>query len=80
MTPETAALIERSIADLQGLPAQFASEMQALPPSAVPTTEDARRKEALLTISVLLPKLAAARGGDLHRALQRRGCQGRSSD
>ena len=75
MARDTLELIDRSIADLMNLAGEFASEVQAVPPSVAPSQQTLRRKEALLTISVLLPKLAAAHGGIDHADLLTRGCQ-----
>jgi hypothetical protein len=55
-------LIERSIADLQQLATEFATELEISRPRPGKTVRHLRQKEALLTISILLPKLAAVRG------------------
>ena len=66
MANESPALIDRSIAQLESLAAFLADEVQqpwmtgVLPPS-----ERRLCKEALLTISVLLPKLRAVRGAQV---------------
>ena len=49
MPPQTVALIDRSIADLQDLASQFASDIQAVAPSVAPSQALLREKEALLT-------------------------------
>jgi len=54
-------LIDRSIADLQELATEFATELELARPLPGKTLRHLRRKEALLTISILLPKLAAVR-------------------
>lgn len=57
-----AELIERSIARLEELASVLASEAQSpLPTSRAACERRLRRKEVLLSISVLLPKLRAAR-------------------
>jgi len=61
MQPELSALLDRSIADLQQLAMEFARELEVGRPRPGRSLHDLRRKEALLTISVLLPKLAAVR-------------------
>ena len=62
MSNEYPALIDRSIAQLESLAAFLADEVQRPWTSAVfPVTERRLCKEALLTISVLLPKLQAVR-------------------
>jgi hypothetical protein len=62
MTSDPSLLIDQSIAQLQALSAFLAQEVQQPSPksSALPP-EQRICKEALLTISVLLPKLYAAR-------------------
>jgi hypothetical protein len=73
MQPDSNALIDRSIADLQQLAQEFAAELEVSRPVPGKTLRHLRRKEALLTISVLLPKLAAVRRlepdgfGGIHR-------------
>jgi hypothetical protein len=59
-------LIDRSIADLQDLATEFSSELRPAPPSELQSDRVRRKKEVLLTISVLLPKLRAARGASPH--------------
>ena len=54
-------LIDRSIADLEQLATEFAVELEVARPVPGKTLSHLRRKEALLTISILLPKLAAVR-------------------
>ncbi len=61
MNAEAGPLIDRSIIVLESLAALFASEVAAQPPGALGDEAARRRKEALLTISVLIPKLRAAR-------------------
>ncbi|HVZ34790.1 MAG TPA: hypothetical protein VG963_20325 [Polyangiaceae bacterium] len=61
MQPDSIALLDRSIADLQQLATEFAAELEAARPLPGKTPRHLRRKEALLTISILLPKLAAVR-------------------
>ena len=61
MQPELSALLDRSISDLQQLAMEFARELEVARPRPGRSLHDLRRKEALLTISVLLPKLAAVR-------------------
>jgi len=78
MQPELSALLDRSIADLQQLAMEFASELEVARPKAGRSLHDLRRKEALLTISVLLPKLAAVRRLELQpsRAVEpEKGCR-----
>ena len=62
MTPAPKVLLDTSIANLRRLAAFFADELgncgQASP---VPSPETRACQEALLTISVLIPKLQAAR-------------------
>ena len=58
---DSSSLIERSIVLLESLAAELASEVATRPPGPLLADERARRrKEALLTISVLIPKLRAA--------------------
>lgn len=54
-------LIDRSISDLEQLATEFATELEIARPVPGKTLRHLRRKEALLTISILLPKLAAVR-------------------
>ena len=62
MANESPALIDRSIAQLESLAAFLADEVQRPRTTAVLPPSDRRLcKEALLTISVLLPKLHAVR-------------------
>lgn len=62
MANESPALIDRSIAQLESLAAFLADEVQRPWTTAVlPLPERRLCKEALLTISVLLPKLHAVR-------------------
>jgi hypothetical protein len=60
--PDSTALIDRSIADLQQLASAFATELEIARPLPAKTALHLRQKEALLTISILLPKLAEVRG------------------
>jgi hypothetical protein len=70
MSPD-ALLIERSIVLLERLAAEFASEVAGTPRRALGRDEVLRtRKEALLTISVLIPKLKAARPAAAPATLQ----------
>ena len=59
--PDSIDLIDRSIADLQQLATEFATELEFARPIPGKTSRYLRQKEALLTISILLPKLAAVR-------------------
>ena len=61
MADDSADLIDRSIADLQQLASEFATELEMARPLPGKSLRHLRRKEALLTISILLPKLAAVR-------------------
>lgn len=62
MANESAAHIDRSIAELESLAAFLADQIQRPRTSTVlPLAERRIYKEALLTISVLLPKLHAVR-------------------
>ena len=62
MTTEPCVLLETSIAQLRTLAAFFADELgNSAGRAEVPTPEARACKEALLTISVLIPKLQAAR-------------------
>jgi hypothetical protein len=54
-------LLERSITDLQQLAIEFAAELERARPLPGKTLQHLRKKETLLAISVLLPKLAAVR-------------------
>ena len=60
--PHLTALIDRSISELQHLASVMAREVRDAGLEGPLREEILRRKEALLTISVLLPKLSAARG------------------
>lgn len=61
MSNESPAVIDRSIAQLESLAAFLADEIQQpwTKTTVLPLTERRLWKEALLTISVLLPKLQA---------------------
>ena len=60
-TLDSSSLIDRSIELLESLAAELANEVAMRPPGPAGADERAhRRKEALLTISVLIPKLRAA--------------------
>jgi hypothetical protein len=62
MQVEPTELLDNSIAQLQSLAAFFADEIGSCEPRAVAANPETRIcKEALLTISVLLPKLQVAR-------------------
>jgi hypothetical protein len=61
MQSESISLLDRSIADLQQLATEFAAELEVVRPVPGKSLRHLRRKEALLTISILLPKLAAVR-------------------
>lgn len=63
MSNESPALIDRSIAHLERLAAFLADEIQQpwTTTTALPLSDRRLCKEALLTISVLLPKLQAVR-------------------
>jgi hypothetical protein len=61
MQYDSIALLDRSIADLEKLASEFAAELEVVRPVPGKTLRHLRRKEALLTISILLPKLAAVR-------------------
>ncbi len=54
-------LIDRSIADLQELAAELATELEKTRPVPGKSPRHLRRKETLLAISILLPKLAEVR-------------------
>ena len=65
MTHESTPLIERSILLLESLAVVFANEVACRSAAHESFDEAARRrKEALLTISVLIPKLRAASSSD----------------
>lgn len=61
MTLAPRALLDTSIANLRTLAAFFADELNCGRASPVPSPEARACQEALLTISVLIPKLQAAR-------------------
>jgi hypothetical protein len=62
MTPAPSVLLDTSIANLRTLAAFFADELSNCGRSSpVPSPEARACQEALLTISVLIPKLQAAR-------------------
>jgi hypothetical protein len=61
MHSDAIQLLDRSIADLQQLAIELATELERARPIPGKTLQHLRKKEALLTISVLLPKLAAVR-------------------
>jgi hypothetical protein len=62
MTPAPRVLLDTSIANLRTLAAFFADELgNCGPKRQIPTPEARACREALLTISVLIPKLQAAR-------------------
>jgi hypothetical protein len=61
MPTDFIALIDRSISDLQQLAAEFAVELEHSRPVPGKSLRYLRRKEALLTINILLPKLNAVR-------------------
>jgi hypothetical protein len=62
MTSAPQVLLDTSIANLRTLAAFFADELgNCGRPSMVPSPEARACQEALLTISVLIPKLQAAR-------------------
>jgi hypothetical protein len=61
MHADTLQLLDRSISDLQQLAIELATELERARPVPGKTLEYLRKKEALLTITVLLPKLAAVR-------------------
>jgi len=59
---DTKALLAQSIDQLESLAAFLAEEVHRAPPPASPSVPEQRLcKEALLSISVLLPKLKAVR-------------------
>jgi len=67
MSTESPALIDRSIVQLETLAAVLAEEIQQPWTTAVlPLAQRRLRKEALLTISVLLPKLHAVQRAHSH--------------
>jgi hypothetical protein len=76
MTCAPQALLDTSIANLRTLAAFFADELgncgRATP---VPSPEARACREVLLTISVLIPKLQAARYVVADAALPRGGCR-----
>jgi hypothetical protein len=73
MSPDARVLIDRSIGLLERLAAEFASEVAGSPGRALGRDEVLRtRKEALLTISVLIPKLRAVRPAE--SATRERSC------
>jgi hypothetical protein len=59
--PDSTDLLNRAIAHLEQLATEFATELELARPSPRKTHRHLRQKEALLTISILLPKLAAVR-------------------
>ena len=62
MAVEPKSLLDVSIANLRALAAFFADEIGQCAESSQPPSPEARAcKETLLTISVLIPKLQAAR-------------------
>jgi hypothetical protein len=61
MHSDAIQLLDRSIADLQQLAIELATELERGRPVPGKTLQHLRQKEALLTISVLLPKLEAVR-------------------
>jgi hypothetical protein len=61
MQYDSIALLDRAIADLEKLATEFAAELEVVRPVPGKNLRHLRRKEALLTISILLPKLAAVR-------------------
>jgi hypothetical protein len=61
MHSDAIQLLDRSITDLQQLAVELAAELERTRPIPGKTLQQLRKKEALLTISVLLPKLAAVR-------------------
>lgn len=74
MSNDSAALIERSIVQLESLATYLANEVQRPRPATVPPYADRRLcKEVLLTISVLLPKLHAVRQARAHASERRVG-------
>ena len=73
MRNDPRALIDQSIEQLQELSSLFAAEVQSQPRDVQLSPAKRMRKEVLLTISVLLPKLRAAR--DFRESLiPSRGC------
>lgn len=68
-------LIDRSIADLEQLATEFAIELEVARLVPGKTLRHLRRKEALLTISILLPKLAAVRRLEPELPGDARGCR-----
>ena len=67
--PDSTNLLARSIADLEQLATEFATELELARPNPGKTCRHLHQKEPLLTISILLPKLAAVR--ELERAVSR---------
>ena len=61
MLSDPQLLIEQSIEQLQVLSSALAEEVQSQPRDVALSPAKRVRKEALLTISILLPKLRAAR-------------------
>jgi hypothetical protein len=61
MQSDAIHLLDRSIADLQQLASEFAAELEFARPVPGKSLQHLRKKEALMTISILLPKLAAVR-------------------
>jgi hypothetical protein len=62
MNPDPGPLLDRSIAVLESLAASFAGEIAGMPAEGASQAEDRlRHKELLLSLSILLPKLRAAR-------------------
>jgi hypothetical protein len=59
--PDSTDLIDPSIADLEQLATEFATELELARPLPAKSSRHLRQKEAFLTISILLPKLAAVR-------------------
>lgn len=67
MSNESPTLIDESIVQLEALAAVLADEIQQPWTTAVlPLAQRRLRKEALLTISVLLPKLHAVQRAQAH--------------
>lgn len=74
MHQDPTSLIDRSIAVLESLAASFASEVAAAPAEERLDEARRRRKEVLLTLSILIPKLRAARTPSTPGAPPGRGC------
>ena len=73
MSHQSPALIDRSIAQLESLSAFLTAEVQQPWTTALlPVSERRLCKEALITISVLLPKLRAVQSAHLSPANQQR--------